>query len=233
MIHRIPASDRHAADHGWLTTHNLFSFSDYHDPANIRFGTLRVFNDDIIKPHTGFDTHPHNDMEIVTLLQRGELTHTDSMGNSQTLGEMDVQAMSAGTGITHSEQNQSDQPTHFYQIWIFTDKKGIKPCYEHKTFKKELRKNVLLAVASGKRLFGALPINTPATVFVSELDKDKRIGINPDENRKLFLYISDGEIRLNGETFYKNDQARIKKEDKLIIEAVNDSRFILIDIPGR
>ena len=232
MIQRIPASDRFLADHGWLKSHHLFSFNSYHDPANIRFGTLRVFNDDIIEPHTGFDTHPHSDMEIVSILQAGELTHADSMGNSQKLGELDVQTISAGTGITHSEHSRSDQPTHFYQIWIFTDKKGIEPCYQHKTFKKDLRKNVLLPVASGRGLFGALPINSPATVFLSELEKDKRIGISPDETRKMFIYVSNGEIRLNGETFYKNDQARIQKEEKLIIEAVEDSSFVLIDIPA-
>lgn len=232
MIQKISASDRHQADHGWLKTYHLFSFSSYQDPTNIRFGSLRVFNDDVIEPHTGFGTHPHSDMEIVTVLQKGELTHADSMGNSQQLGELDVQAMSAGTGITHSEHNQSDQPTHFYQIWIFTNKKGIAPCYAQKTFKRELRKNVLLPVASGRGLFGALPINSPSTVFLSELDKNKRIGIAPDQTRKMFIYLSDGEIRLNGETFYKNDQARIKNEHKLIIEAAKDSRFVLIDVPA-
>jgi len=232
MIQRVPASERHFADHGWLKTHYLFSFHNYHDPENIRFGSLRVFNDDIIQPHTGFDTHPHNDMEVVTVMQKGELTHADSIGNSQLLTEQDVQAMSAGTGITHSEHNRSDKPTHLYQIWIFTDKKGIVPCYEQKFFKRDLRKNVLLAVASGRGLFGALPINSPSNVFLSELEKDKRIGINPDERRKMLIYITDGEILLNGETYYKNDQARIKAEEKLIIEAVKDSSFVLIDVQG-
>lgn len=233
MIRKIPASERHFADHGWLKTHYLFSFSTYYDPANIRFGPLRVFNDDVIERNGGFGTHPHEEMEIITIMLKGELTHEDSMGNIKVLGDMDVQTMSAGTGITHSEHNRSDKLTHLCQIWIFPDKKKVTPAYDQKSFNKEDRKNVLLPVASGQSYYGALPINANSTIYLSDLENGKSIGINTDGSRRTFIYVTDGEIRVNSKNFYAGDQARIKEEEAVVIEALEDTSFILIDLPAR
>jgi hypothetical protein len=154
MIHTIRSTQRHFSDYHWLQTYWLFSFSDYFDPDNIQFGALRVFNDDVVQPGTGFPTHPHREMEIITLVLEGEMTHQDSMGNRAVIQAGDVQRMSVGTGLTHSEFNLAETPVHFYQIWILPDIPQLKPSYDPKQFDPSGWQNRLLPVASGQGIPG-------------------------------------------------------------------------------
>jgi redox-sensitive bicupin YhaK (pirin superfamily) len=148
MIQVIRASERHFTDYNWLQTYWLFSFADYYDPDNIQFGALRVVNDDVVQPHKGFGTHPHEEMEIITIVLEGEVTHADSLGTKAVIRAGDVQRMSAGTGIRHSEFNLGDVPAHFYQIWLYPDTRGVEPGYGQQSFAAADRTNRLLPVAS-------------------------------------------------------------------------------------
>lgn len=232
MMQIIRAKDRHFSDYGWLKTYWLFSFSDYYDPQNIQFGALRVFNDDVVMPGTGFPTHPHMEMEIITIALDGQMTHQDSLKNKNVINSFDVQRMSAGTGITHSEFNLADKPVHFYQIWIYPDVEGLKPSYDQKSFAAVSRKNILLPVASGQGLKDVVTFHTDATVYLSELEAGKSIEFNADPHRRVFVYVTEGEIEVEGGRLKTKDQGRIDPETKLAIEAVKNSSIILIDVPS-
>jgi redox-sensitive bicupin YhaK (pirin superfamily) len=160
MIRVIRANTRHFTDFGWLQTYWLFSFAEYYDPDNIQFGALRVFNGDVVQPQSGFGTHPHEEMEIITLVLDGEVTHEDSLGNRAVIQAGDVQRMSAGTGIRHSEFNRSDHPVHFYQIWIYPDRRGLVPSYDQKRITGVSQKNRLLPVALGQELPDVVTLHT-------------------------------------------------------------------------
>ncbi|HPQ39724.1 MAG TPA: pirin family protein [bacterium] len=228
----IRAGRRHYSDFGWLKTYWLFSFSNYFDPRNIQFGALRVFNDDVVAPGTGFPTHPHREMEIVTIVLDGEMTHADSMGNRTVIKAGDVQRMSAGTGLTHSEFNLADTPVHFYQIWIFPDVSDLEPSYDQKTFSAEQWKNRLFPVASGQNITGTVTFHTDATIYRCELESGKRVMHEETAGRRLFIYVSDGEINADGERLMKNDQARIDMDAPLAIETQPGGEFVLIDVPS-
>lgn len=230
MIQRIPAEARHLADHGWLKTNLLFSFAGYYDPANMHFGSLRVFNDDHIAAHNGFSEHEHDNMEIVTIVLEGELTHKDSMGNIEKIKAGEVQHMSAGSGITHAEMNESDEPVHLYQLWIFPTALSLPTRYGQKDFSGK-PKNALVPVASGEGKEGALPMQTDATVYLAGLDSGKTIDFSLAANRGAFIYVSSGQVSVNGIKISALDQARIKEEPNLRIEASEDSSFVLIDVP--
>jgi hypothetical protein len=232
MIQIIPAAKRHFSDFGWLKTYWLFSFSSYYDPSNIQFGALRVFNDDVVEPKTGFPTHPHEEMEIVTIVLSGAVTHKDSMGNQTVIKAGDVQRMSAGTGLTHSEFNLAREPVHFYQIWIYPDLPGLKPSYDQKSFSPDSWKNRLLAVASGQGLHGAVTFHTYATLYRSELDAGQKIDFKTNESRRIFIYLASGSLGVNDKTLEANDQARVDLETDLELRAEGDSSFILIDVPS-
>ncbi|MEM2138262.1 MAG: pirin family protein [Candidatus Anstonellaceae archaeon] len=229
MIDIIPASERHFADHGWLKTHYLFSFADYYDPANIEFGALRVFNDDIVAPGAGFPPHPHAEMEIVTIILEGEITHEDSMGTRETIGEGEVQAMTAGAGVVHSEFNLGEKSLHLYQIWIRPRKAKLPNAYGQKKFKPNQWKNKLAALASGKGAPGALKINADATIYRCELEEGNKLSYNTN-GRRTFVYLADGELSINGKTTKKNEQARIEGEGKLELAAKKTASFVLIDV---
>lgn len=232
MIEIIKADRRHFSDYGWLQTYWLFSFSDYYDPKNIQFGALRVFNDDVVQPGMGFPTHPHEEMEIVTVVLEGEMTHKDSMGNRTVIRAGDVQRMSAGTGLTHSEYNLADKPVHFYQIWIFPDKKGLAPTYDQKFFEEEEWKNRLLPVASGQGIKGTVTFHTDATIYRCALDRDREVVHTRTTGRRLFAYLTRGRLTANGETLMEKDQARVDIETPLILRAEEPSDLILIDVPS-
>lgn len=232
MIEKIPASERHFSDFGWLKTYWLFSFSSYYDPSNIQFGALRVFNDDVVEPGTGFPTHPHEEMEIITVVLDGEITHEDSMGNKSVIQKGDVQRMSAGTGLTHSEFNLADRPVHFYQIWILPDERGLSPSYDQKRFDPGLWKNRICPVASGQGIPETVSFHTKATIYLADLDSDKRVDFEAKECRRTFIYLTTGELKINGEQILTNDQARVDLEDAITIEAVRPSSLILIDVPS-
>ncbi len=229
MITIIPASQRHFADHGWLKTYWLFSFGDYYEPKNLHHGVLRVFNDDIVDAKQGFGMHPHRDMEIVTIMLKGEISHKDSMGNATKIKRGEVQRMSAGTGIYHSEMNDGDEPLHLYQIWVIPNRQGITPDYEQKAFDPSAAKNSLLPIVSPDKIENALFINQDASFYLSDLDAGKTIHYQTKAQRKLFIYVSSGALQVNGQTLLKNDQARISDEEELNITATENAEFILID----
>ena len=229
----IPANRRHFTDMGWLQTYWLFSFSNYYDPANMGHGKLRVFNDDVVRPGTGFPTHPHEEMEIITIVLSGEISHKDSMGNAGVIRAGEVQRMSAGTGLTHSEYNEADRDLHFYQIWILPDEAGLLPSYEQKEFTEENFKNVLFPLASGQNHAEAVSFHTDAAIYRSRLDARRMLEHRTSSNRNLFIYLTSGRLQVNGETLAAKDQARIEGVDRLELKAEQDADFILIDVPEK
>jgi hypothetical protein len=231
MMKIIRAADRHFSDFGWLKTCWLFSFADYYDPDNLHFGALRVFNDDVIAPQSGFPAHPHREMEIITLVMAGAITHADSMGNRTIVGAGDVQRMSAGTGVTHSEFNLANQPVHLYQIWMEPDAARLPPSYDQKPFAPEQWRNRLLPVASGQGLPDTVTFHTDATIYRSELDAGQKIDLVTLKGRCVFIYLSYGRLAVNGVEITTNDQLRISSEGPLHLEAVETTGFILIDSP--
>lgn len=231
MITKIEANKRHLAFHGWLKSFQLFSFADYYDPENMNFGSLRVFNDDWIDAQAGFGDHSHENMEIVTIVLEGEITHKDSMGNNKVIKVGEVQRMSAGTLVVHSELNLTDKPLHLYQIWIVPREQDLKPTYEQKDFSGISNKNILLPVAAGAPVGEALLINTDATIFTSDLEKGNVIEHRLEHGRGAFLYLREGALVINGIEYNSFDQARIIDEEKLKITAMANTKFVLIDVP--
>jgi redox-sensitive bicupin YhaK (pirin superfamily) len=233
-IRIIPAEARHLEDSGWLKSYMLFSFSNYYDPDNVQFGSLRVFNDDTVQPGRGFSTHPHSEMEIISVVLEGEITHEDDMGNRGVLGKGEVQCVTAGTGIHHSELNTGKEPLHFYQIWILPSRSRLEPAYSQKKFEVSGWRNRLLPLASGQGLEDTLKINADATIYRASLEKGPVIHFNSQENRRTFIYISAGELSVNGQRIEQGDQARIDLEQAIHMEAVSSGMpadFILIDVP--
>lgn len=231
MIKIIPSDKRHFNDFGWLQTYWLFSFSNYYDPENIQFEALRVFNDDIVKPGKGFPTHPHKEMEIITIVLDGEMTHKDSMGNISRIKAGDVQRMSAGTGLTHSEFNYATNTVNFYQIWLFPDEHKLQPSYDQLTFNNRDFKNDLYPVASG-HISNTVTFHTDATIYMADLDKDFKLNYEPAEKRRTFVYVTKGQLDINGNKIGKKDQARIDLEKNLDIQADTNTQFVLLDIPS-
>ena len=232
MIEIIPANKRHFTDFGWLKTYWLFSFGDYYDQENIRHGTLRVFNDDIVKPQTGFPQHPHEEMEIVSIVLSGEMTHKDTMGNTTTINAGDVQRMSAGTGLFHSEWNYGDEPVHFFQIWIKPDKNELPPSYDQKSFNQEIWKNRMTLLASNKNEDGIVSLNTDGSIYRAALADDKAINYSTDRRRKIFVYVVDGQLSINGLELEEKSQGRIDDEEALEIRSAGGADFLLIDVPS-
>jgi quercetin 2,3-dioxygenase len=232
MIQIIKSKDRHFNDFGWLQTYWLFSFSNYYDPENISHGGLRVFNDDVVKAQKGFDTHPHEEMEIISIILDGEMVHEDTMGNKITIKKNEVQRMTAGTGLYHSERNLSDKPVHFFQIWLTPDKRGLEPSYDQKGFKSDLWQNKIKLLASDTPGEGIVSLNTEADVYRATLERGKRLDLEFHENRKPFFYMIKGKAEVNKNRIETRDQARIENESSLEIVAIDSSEFILIDVPA-
>ena len=232
MIEIIRARDRHFSDFGWLKTCWLFSFADYFDPRNIQFGALRVFNDDVVAPGTGFPTHPHEEMEIITIVLEGEMTHQDSMGNKAVIRAGDVQRMSAGTGLTHSEFNMASDPVHFYPVWIFPDTARLKPGYDQRPYDPAQWKNSLCPVASGRNIPGVVTFHTDATIYRADLEKGRQIAFEKTRGRRVFVYLARGGLLINGQAMEEKDQARIDADDPLTIEARDRAELVLIDVPS-
>ncbi len=228
----IRAKDRHFTDFGWLKTYWLFSFANYYDPHNIQFGALRVFNDDVVEPGTGFPTHPHEEMEIITIVLDGEMTHQDSMGNRAAIKAGDVQRMSAGTGLTHSEFNLADKPVHFYQIWILPDVQRLEPTYDQLSFTPDQWQNRILPVASGQGLENVVSFHTDATIYRGQLDAGNRLDFDNTAGRRVFIYLTEGELTVGGLVLNKADQARVDTEQALCLVAAVDAEFILVDVPS-
>lgn len=232
MIQLINSKDRKFSDFGWLKTYWLFSFSDYYDPQNIQFGALRVYNDDVVEPGMGFPTHPHREMEIITVPISGSITHADSMGNETIIKAGEVQRMSAGKGLTHSEYNYGTEPVHFHQIWILPDKLGLNPTYDQRSYDPGQWKNKLSVVASGRGVPDVVTFNTDASIYRCDLQSGLSIQHRVGDNRRIFVYIIDGSIAINGVNIAKGDQARIDEVDEIGITALTDARMTVIDVPS-
>jgi len=219
MITIRKGNDRGHFDHGWLNTYHTFSFADFHDPAFMGFRSLRVINEDRVSPAVGFGTHGHRDMEIVSYVLEGELEHHDNMGNGSIIKPGDVQRMSAGTGVMHSEKNPSpDEPVHFYQIWILPDRRGITPSYEQKTFTEADRSGRLRLVASPDGRDGSVTIHQDVAVYSVILDGSNMpvtYALQPD--RHVWLQVARGEVELNGQKLMAGDGAAISDELQLTI----------------
>ena len=231
MLNIIEADRRHFSNLGWLKSYWLFSFANYYDETNLNFGALRVFNDDIVEPGHGFPPHPHNEMEIITIVLSGELTHKDTMDNKMVIRAGDVQRMSAGSGLAHSEVNEAKEPVHFYQIWIQPEQADLEPSYDQKSFDPAAWKNRLCPVVSGRQLPDVVAINADATVYRAELEKGFSTTYESQEERGTFIYLKEGRLLVDGGVLNKNDQARITSHAHLTLEAVENAHFILIDIP--
>lgn len=239
MIHVIRSGDRHHFETDWLSTYWHFSFDHYRDPKNMNWGPLRVFNDDVVQPGGGFPMHPHREMEIVTYVLEGRLEHRDSLGNAGQIGPGEVQRMSAGTGIRHSEYNASDtERLHLLQLWIIPSVEGLKPSWDQKQFTREQRTGRLLPVAvpAGKEANGAVHIHQDATIYVSLLPEGKSLSHPLAPDRRAYLFITEGALTLNGETLRAGDQARIYGEPKLDLAAAkvngnSGADFLLLDLP--
>jgi len=231
MIQIRKAGERGHANHGWLDTYHTFSFADYQDPKHMGFRSLRVINEDRVEPGQGFGTHGHRDMEIITCILEGELEHKDSMGNGAVIRPGEVQRMSAGTGVTHSEFNPSKtKPVHLLQIWILPDKANLAPSYEQREFKPAELKNRLCLVASGKPREGAVRIHQDADLYSSLVDGGQKLEYALNKNRYAWIQVARGSLRANETLLQAGDGAAISKEEKLKISGESDSEFLLFDM---
>ncbi|HEY8667048.1 MAG TPA: pirin family protein [Tepidisphaeraceae bacterium] len=231
MISIIPSAQRHHANHGWLDTHWHFSFSDYYDPKNMNWGPLRVFNDDIIQGAAGFPEHPHRDMEIITYVLDGTLEHRDHLGNRGVIHPGEVQVMSAGKGIVHAEYNHSaDVPVHLLQLWVMPRTRNLPARWEQKQFGLAERTGKLLPVVSDGSIDGTLRIDQDTTIYVSRLPAGTSVEHVSGANRHAYLFVTAGELEVNGQALATGDQARIENEPKLALAAKQDAEFILLDM---
>ncbi|MEW6057722.1 MAG: pirin family protein [Bdellovibrionota bacterium] len=232
MITVRKSNERGHANHGWLDTYHTFSFANYYDPQYTGFRDLVVINEDRVAAGTGFGKHGHRDMEIITYVLEGELEHKDSMGNGSVLRPGDVQRMSAGTGITHSEFNGSkENPVHLLQIWITPAKEGIKPGYEEKRFQAEEKKNRLRLIVSAEGKDGSLKMNQNAAVYASVLDEGKQVQLKLDPDRHAWIQVARGAVDLNGIELRQGDGAAISEEKTLELRARQNSEFLVFDLP--
>lgn len=234
MITIRPAKERGHANHGWLDTYHTFSFADYYDPKNVHFRSLRVINEDRVAPGYGFGTHPHNDMEIITYVLEGALAHKDSMGNGSSIVPGEVQRMSAGTGVLHSEFNHSkDEEVHLYQIWLFPEEKGISPSYEQKFFSDEEKLNRLRVIASPQAEEGAVKIHQDAKLFATLLEEGKAVTHELQKGRNAWIQVARGSVSVNGKALQTGDGAAISEEEKIVITGNsngNKAEVLLFDL---
>ena len=229
VIHR--AATRGRANHGWLDSHHTFSFANYYHPERMHFGALRVLNDDHVEPGRGFGTHPHDNMEIVSIPLEGDLEHRDSMGNVAVIRHGEVQVMSAGRGITHSEFNHSKtQPLHLLQIWIFPDRRGHAPRYEDRNYPIDARRDRLCPIANPDGTDGALPIHQDASVHASILSTGKSVSYALGAGRGAWLQIARGAVEVLGQKLEAGDGASIEDEAELLITATEEAEFLLFDL---
>lgn len=231
MIKIRRSDERGKANYGWLDTNYTFSFSNYYDPRYMGFRALRVINEDFIAPNQGFPTHGHRDMEIITYVIRGELSHKDSMGNGTTILPNEVQRMSAGTGVLHSEYSSPTDETHLLQIWILPEEEDLEPSYEQTYFAPEEKKGKLKLVASRAGTDGSVTIHQDVNLYSSILGKDEAVSHELAEKRHAWIQIVKGELELNGETLKQGDGAAISNETALEFKSLADeTEFLLFDL---
>jgi hypothetical protein len=231
MIELRKGRDRGHANHGWLDSHHSFSFADYYDPQHMGYSSLRVINEDRVAPGAGFPTHPHRDMEIVSYVLAGALEHRDSLGNGSVIRPGDVQRMSAGTGVTHSEFNASrTEPAHFLQIWILPANQGIAPGYEQKHFSVEDKRDRLRLIASPDGRDGSVRLHQDARIYASVLLQGGSLRHGLPAGRRAWLQVVRGDLRLSQLILAAGDGARIQGEDTFDLMAVTDCEFLLFDL---
>ena len=222
-----------AANFGWLDAKHHFSFGHYYDPKRMHVGPLRVWNDDMIAPGTGFDPHPHRDMEIITYVREGAITHKDNLGNKGRTEAGDIQVMSAGTGIVHSEFNEEDVTTKIFQIWIIPRSQGGKPRWETKSFPRGDQAGTLHPLASGRPgITGVAPIDQDATLFAGTLPKGTVIDQILGRNRSAYLVPAKGRVKIDGTEIKNRDGVIIRDAKSVKIEALEDAEVILVDVPN-
>ena len=231
MINVRRAGERGHFNFGWLDTYHTFSFGEYYDPRNMGFRTLRVINEDFVAPGAGFPTHGHRDMEIVTYVLEGGLAHRDSMGNGSTIRPGDVQRMSAGTGVRHSEFNDSeDERVHLLQIWILPAETGITPGYEEKKFEDDEKRNRLRVVASPDGRDGSVTIHQDAEIYVSQLEDGREVAHELRPGRHAWLQVARGAVELNGQRLEQGDGAAASDEGRLTIVGRGPAEVLLFDL---
>ncbi len=231
MIKIRKASERGHAKYDWLDSYHTFSFADYHDPNYMGFRKLRVINEDRVKASEGFDTHPHRDMEIITVVFEGALEHKDSMGTGSVINPGDVQLMSAGTGVTHSEFNHSKKESvHLLQIWIMPEQRGLTPSYQQKTFGEDKRNNQLCLIVSRDGRRNSLTIHQDVDLYAANFSKDFRIEHPVSANRHLWIQLVQGEIKINELSLTQGDGVAVSEENKISITAIKPSTFLLFDL---
>ena len=231
MLTLRKSGDRGYADHGWLKSYHSFSFAGYHDPEHMGWGKLRVINEDRIAPGTGFGTHGHRDMEIISYVLEGELGHKDSMGNGSVIVPGDVQRMSAGTGVQHSEFNHApNDTTHFLQIWIEPDVTGIQPGYEQKTFADSEKRGVLRLVASHGGAQGSVTIHADAAIHAGLFDGAESATLELNPARKAYVHLVRGQLQVNGQLLGAGDAALIEGERQLTLASGKDAEVLVFDL---
>ncbi len=231
MLSIRKAEDRGHFDHGWLNTYHTFSFADYHDPNFMGFRDLRVINEDWVQKGAGFPTHPHRDMEILTYVLEGAVQHRDSMGNGSIIRPGDVQRMSAGTGVTHSELNPSpDEPLHLLQIWILPKEKGMPPSYEQKSFTPEQKKGKWLLVASPNGAQGSVTIHQDVHLYVSQVLPNEELFFQVKPDRHIWIQVARGEIQLEGETLRGGDGAALSQVSSVEVRGKRESEVLLFEL---
>jgi quercetin 2,3-dioxygenase len=226
------SQERGYADHGWLKSYHTFSFADYHDPAHVEFGPLRVINEDRVAPGAGFGTHAHRDMEIISYVLEGGLAHKDSMGNGSVIRPGDVQRMSAGSGVRHSEFNGSDQePVHFLQIWIQPEARNLPPSYEEKRFEAAEKRGRLRLIASPDRAEGSVEIHQDARIYAGLFDGAESARLSVGAGRRLYVHVARGRIDANGESLSAGDAIALTGTSELELAHGADAEVLVFDLP--
>jgi redox-sensitive bicupin YhaK (pirin superfamily) len=232
MTELRPANERGHADHGWLKSYHSFSFAEYHDPRHMGFGPLRVINEDRVAPGTGFGTHGHRDMEIISYVLEGALAHQDSMGNGSTIVPGDVQRMSAGSGVRHSEYNHDKAgTTHFLQIWIEPEVTGIAPSYEQKHFDAQSKRGRLLLIASPDGAQGSVRVHQDARVYAALLDGAERAEHRLASGRRAYVHVARGSVTVQGKRLGAGDALKIDKVGEITLEQGAQAEVLLFDLP--
>ncbi len=231
LVHR--ADERGHADHGWLNAHHSFSFAGWYDPSKVHFGMLRVLNDDIVAGGQGFGMHPHNDMEIITIILKGSLQHRDNMGNGSVIKRGDVQVMSAGTGVLHSEFNPSkDEEVNLFQLWIFPKENGIKPRYDQKNFSFGQSIKGITTVASGFKKNCELYIHQDAAISVGGIEKGSSVDYEISKNGNgAYIMVVEGDAEINGQKLSKRDAIGVTEAEKIQINSKDGAEILIIDVP--
>ena len=231
MIALRPAAERGHANHGWLDSWHSFSFAEYHDEDHVHWGPLRVINEDRVAPGMGFGTHGHRDMEIISYVISGALAHRDSMGNSSRIVPGEVQRLSAGTGITHSEYNHSSlDTTHFLQIWIIPDRRGVTPGYAQTAFPDADKRGRLRLVASPDGADGSVTIHSDALIYAGLFDEGEQAQLTLDPARKGYVQVLRGSVSVNGTPLQTGDAALLSAESTLVLDAAQDAEVLVFDL---